>query len=80
MRYLTIMFLLSVPAHAADKAVILNDPKQAALHAILDNACRTQGLSVMCRNAFVLSDDIDTAGVVTETKPVPPAPDKKEGE
>lgn len=61
-----------VPAHAADKALILNDQEQSAYRAILDTAVRASGLSPLSRNAFILSDKLDAAGTVTERKTDPP--------
>lgn len=70
MRALLAALLLaaSIPAHAADKALILSEPEQAALHAILDAAVRAQGLAPISRNAFILSDKLDSAAVVVERK------------
>lgn len=71
MKYLLLLIALSAPAHAAEKALFLNDHEQSAYRAILDMACRTQGLSTMCRNAIILSDKLDQAGVITEQKAAP---------
>lgn len=78
MKYLALALLLSVPAQAADKALILNDQEQAAYRAILDSAIKANGLSPISRNAFILSDKLDASGVVTEHKadPTPAKPDE----
>lgn len=68
MRYLALAILLSGTAQAADKALILSDQEQAAYRAVLDAAIRANGLSPISRNAFILSDKLDQAGVVTEHK------------
>lgn len=48
--------------------MILSDQEQAAYRAVLDAAIRANGLSLISRNAFILSDKLDQAGVVTEHK------------
>jgi hypothetical protein len=68
-RVILITLLLSFPAQAADKMLILNDQEQAALRAILDTAIHAQGLTAVSRNAFVFSDKLDAAG--------PPPPPKE---
>ncbi len=80
MKYLLALLMLTSPCYAADRALILNDQEQAALRVILDAAIKSQGLNGVSRNAFFLSDKLDAAGIVTESKPVPPAEPKKEGE
>jgi hypothetical protein len=71
-RLLMLAVLIVTPAHAADKALILSDQQQGAYRAILDAAIRANGLSSLSRNAFILSDMLDQAGVVTEHKENPP--------
>ena len=77
--FLAAMVLVS-PVQAAEKVLMLSDQEVVALKTLLDVACKAQGLTQMCRNAFILSDKIDSAGVVTEQKPVPAVEPKKEGE
>lgn len=67
-----------VSARSADKALILNDQEQAALRTALDAAVRANGISPISRNAFVLFDKLESAGTVTEQKPMPEP--KKEGD
>lgn len=67
-----LMLAATVQANAAEKALILGDPEQGAFRVILDAACKAQGLSPVCRNAFILSDKLDAAGTVTERKTDPP--------
>lgn len=63
-------------ALAADKALILNDGEQVALKQIFDAAIRNSGLSQISRNAFVLGDKLDAAGVITEVKPQKDTPNE----
>ena len=80
MKWTILAFAFIGQAHAADKALILNDQEQAAYRAILDTAVRANGLNTVSRNAFILSDKLDAAGVVTEQKNVPKDEPKKEGD
>lgn len=74
MRWMIVLMLSALPAQAADKALILNDAQQGALRQALDSAIRANGLSQASRNAIVLSDMLDAAGVVTEHKEAPATP------
>jgi hypothetical protein len=62
------LLLISSSAQAADRALILTDQEQMALRAIFDAAIRQGGATQLSRNAFVLLDKLDAAGVVTEQK------------
>lgn len=68
----TALFLLALtlPASAADYAVILNEEEKKALIALLDAAVRANGLS-SAGNAAWLAQKINAAGVVTEQKQAP---------
>lgn len=80
MKWIVLVSAFIGPAHAADKALILNDQEQVAYRAILDAAIKANGLNTISRNAFVLSDKLDAAGVVTDQKNVPKDEPKKEGD
>jgi hypothetical protein len=67
-RVFALWLALCVPAYAGDKALILTDQEQAAARVIFDAAIRSNGLSQISRNAFILSDKLDAAGIVTERK------------
>jgi hypothetical protein len=64
----------TLPASAADKALILTDQEQAAYIAIMDAAIKQSGLSQISRNAIVLADKLYAAGVVTNQQTIPDPP------
>lgn len=70
------LLLFTLPASAADKALVLNDGQQAALKQTLDAAIRANGLSTTSRNALILSDMLDAAPVVTARTDDKPKEDK----
>lgn len=65
-----------VSARSETRALMLDDKESAALRAVLDAAVRANGISIISRNAIVLFDKLDAAGVVTESR-LPPAPAPK---
>lgn len=78
MRSLLVAGLLSIfacAAHAADKALILNDQEQAAYREVMEQTIRAYGLlSQVGRNASFFAGLIDQAGTITERKASAPEP------
>lgn len=59
--------LVTLPAQAADYAVIINDAEKTALIQALDEAVKSKGLAI-ARNVVILVDKITSAPSVTEQK------------
>lgn len=77
MRYpLVLLLLATVPAGAADRAVVLNDTETAALLDALDEATKAKGLAI-APNTVYLANKIRTAPIVTERKEDPPPTPKE---
>lgn len=69
--YLLLVFFVSAPAIAADRAIVLNDNEAAALVQLIDEALKSKG-AALAQNAAYWLTKIQNAPTVTEQKPVEP--------
>lgn len=78
MKYLvTIAVMLSLPAFAADRAILASEQEVNALVQLIDDALKAKGVAV-AQNAAYWLNKIQAAPVVTDRKDEPPADKTKD--